>query len=265
MGETHLDNPDLPNVSLVACYSEKTSELKALIQKLQTGLAQHELIDSFTPYHLGQVHGTIIGCEGVQTKSGIVNKSYGNLRNETRYMNIPGLVDYLQYQVKFPFNICFGGYDLNFDYNFLSRNKHPYLRSFQLQSIGDKTIPVLIGWPWQNNTISGDIDRLRKKLQQFNLLHKYHRELDDVDNDFYLRIGTIDSPLTIEATEIIAKDIRTLLASQSTLSIPIYLQDLAFAQYQDLSFNPSTTRVFSAAKITSSQLEQLYSQSANTI
>lgn len=265
MRKTNLVIPDLPNVSLVAFYREKALELKALIQKLQACLTEHELIESFSPYELGQVHGTIIGCEGMKTKSGVVNKKYSDRRQETRYIDIPGFIDYLQYQVNFPLHMRFGGYNREFDYNFLSRNQHPYLRSFQLQSTEDKTIPVLIGWPWHNNTISWKIDNLRKDLQKFNLLHKYHEKLDDVDNDFYLRLGTIESQLTIEASEIIATDIRNLLASRSALSIPIFLEDLAFAQYQDLSFNPATTKVISAAKITSSQLEALYPQSANII
>jgi len=265
MRETILVVPDLPNVSLVAFYGEKIPKLKDLIQKLQTCLVKHELIDNFTPYHLNQVHGTIIGCEGIQTTLGVVNKWYGDRRQETKYIDIPGLVDYLQHQVDFPLDMCFGGYDPDVDYNFLSRNQHPYLRSFQLQSIENKTIPVLIGWSWQENRISGDMYQLRKDLQKFNLLHKYHGQLDDVDNDFYLRIGTIEGPLTIEAKEIIARDICNLLGSQSTLSILIDLEDLAFAQYQDLSLNPSTTRIIPVAKITSSQLEKLYSQTAYTM
>lgn len=257
--------PDFPNISLVALYGEKNLGLRTMIQKLQVYLTKHELIDSFTPYQLDQVHGTIIGCEGIRTKLGIANKWYGDRRQETRYIDISGLIDYLRHRVSFPLNIHFGGYALNTNYNFLSRNQHPYLRSLQLQSVENKTIPVLIGWSWQNNAISEEIDQLRKNLQHFNLLHKYHAKLDDVDNDFYLRLGTIESQLTTKATKIIARDIRNLLASQSALSIPIYLEDLAFAQYQDLSLSPDITRIIPAATITSNQLEKLYPQSAKII
>lgn len=265
MRKKNLAIPDFPNVSLVAFYGEKAPELKTLIQKLQTYLTEHKLIDSFKPYELEQVHGTIIGCEGICTKSGVVNKWYREHRQETRYIDISGLINYLQHQVSFPLNISFGGYDLNLDYNFLSRNQHPYLRSFQLQSTEDQTIPVLIGWPWQNNKISWDIDDLRKDLQLFNLLHKYHGKSDDIDNDFYLRLGTIESQITMEVAQIITRDIRDLLASQSALSIPICLEDLVFAQYQDLSLSLDKTNIISTIKITPSQLEEFYTQSFNTM
>ncbi|MEY4520689.1 MAG: hypothetical protein RLZZ499_3289, partial [Cyanobacteriota bacterium] len=132
----------MQNVSLVAFYGNKPVELASLIQKLQTHLANHQLLqDKFFPYQLTQVHGTIIGCEGWKTNLGVVNQWFQEKRQETKYIDFAGLINYLQHQVDLPITIRFAGYDRNINYNFLSRDQHLYHRSFQLQSVDDNTIP----------------------------------------------------------------------------------------------------------------------------
>ncbi|MBE9042907.1 hypothetical protein IQ255_00555 [Pleurocapsales cyanobacterium LEGE 10410] len=249
--------PNVPNVSLIALYGEKPPQLTSLIDKLQACLADYELIrGKFVAYQLEQVHGTIIGCEGVKTEAGIINQWFYELRQEIKYLN-PDLVDYLQHQANFPLTIRFGGYDRATDYNFLSRSQPLYDRSFQLQPSGDLTIPILIGWSWEDNNVSLAIDNLRRNLQQYNLLHKYHGNPDAVDNDFYLCLGTFDTLLTNDELTRIATDIRNLLETRS-LNITLNLSDLAFAQYQDLSLTPATTKIIPVTEITASQLERLY-------
>ena len=243
------------NVSLVAFYGDKPAQLAALIQKLQTYLANCESIkDRFIPYQLEQVHATVIGCEGLKTETGIISKWFYE-RRETKYIDIPGLTDYLQHQIV-PITIRFGGYDRASNYNFLSRQQHLYFRSFQLSIAQTQTIPVLIGWSWDNN-VTLAIDNLRRNLQQFNLLHKYHQTPEAIDNDFYLRLGTIDRQLTSEEIEAIATDIRNLLEAQP-LFIPITIDDLAFARYQDLLLTPATTKIIPVTEISANQLQQLY-------
>ena len=251
--------PNLPNVSLVAFYGDKPTELIALIKKLQDYLANHQAIKGkFSPFQLEQVHGTIIGSEGLKTKSGVISKWFYELRQETKYIDFPNLINYFQYHFDFPLTIRFGGYDPSLDYNFLSRNQHPYFRSFQLQPTINQTIPVLIAWSWSNNNISLGINNLRQTLQRFNLLHKYHATPDTLDNDFYLRLGTIEGKLNSETIESIATEIRNILATHSALDLPLRIQDLAFVQYQDLSLTPKTTKVMPLAEITVSKLRQLY-------
>ena len=252
------------NVSLVAFYGNKPPQLVALIRELQIYLANYESIrDRFIPYQLEQVHGTIIGCEGSKTEWGIINKWFYDRRQETKYINIPGLVDYLQNRIV-PLTIRFGGYDRTFNYNFLSRDRHLYYRSFQLQQAQTQTLPVLIGWSWDNG-VTLAIDDLRRNLQQFNLLHKYHETPEAIDNDFYLRLGTIDRQLTFEEINAIATDIRNLLATRSPKYIPITANDIAFARYQDLLLTPATTKVIPVTEISANQLLQLYSDSANSL
>lgn len=249
----------MQNVSLVAFYGDKPVALASLVQKLQIYLANHQLLqDKFVPYQLAQVHGTIIGCEGWKTDSGVVNQWFQEKRQATKYIDFAGLINYLNHQVNLPIKIRFGGYDRHTNYNFFSRSLHLYDRSFQLQSADNECIPVLIGWSWQDCTVTLAIDNLRRDLQQFNLLHKYHASPNTVDNDFYLRLGTIKANLTLPEIEAIASEICNLLAAQTALSVPIQLENLAFVQYQDLSLTPKTTKVLLIQEITATQLEQLY-------
>jgi hypothetical protein len=247
------------NVSLVAFYGDKPVPLANLLQQLQKHLANHQLLqDKFVHYQLTQVHGTIIGCEGWKTDAGVVNQWFKEKRQETKYIDFAGLINYLNYQIRLPITIRLGGYDCHRDYNFLSRNQHLYHRSFQLQPVDNQNIPVLIGWSWQDHTVTLAIDNLRRDLQQFNLLHKYHETVNDLDNDFYLRLGTIKAGLTLLELEAIALEIRNLLKDQAAVSIPIQLENLAFVQYQDLALTPATTRVIPVTEISPQQLLGLF-------
>lgn len=251
--------PDLPNVSLIAFYGNKPQQLTTLIQNLQNYLSNHQLIqDRFIPYQLTQVHGTIIGCEGLATESGVINKWFRDYRQQTRYIDFSGFLDYLQHQVDLPLTIRFGGYHRHGNYHFLSRQQSLYLRSFQLQTAASQTLPVLIGWSWCDHQVKLSIDNLRRNFQQFNLLHKYHRDPKASDNDFYLRLGTIEGELDGETIETIADEVRCLLENQPPSYISLQPENLTFAQYQDLSLNPLTTKVVSFNKITARELEQMY-------
>ncbi|MEM9506866.1 MAG: hypothetical protein AAGA16_04165 [Cyanobacteria bacterium P01_E01_bin.35] len=249
----------MKNLSLVAFYGHKPQPLINLIQKLQESIANHSLVQKkFIPYQLEQVHATIIGCEGVAAESGIISHWFHHKRQEDRYINFAGLINYLNYQIDFPLRIHFGGYQPDQEYNFRSREQHLYLRSFLLQESASQIIPVLIGWTWRGDRISLAIDNLRRSLQQFNLLHKYHGIPDAVDNDFYLRLGKITTSLTSTAIAEIATDMRNFLAGSPAVEITVSQKDLAFAQYQDLLLTPATTKVIPVTEITAEQLEQLY-------
>ena len=246
------------NVSLVAFYGDKPP-LKNLIQELQACLVDCKSIQNkFIPYQLEQVHGTIIGCEGRKTKSGIVNQWFDERRGEIRYIDLKGLVNYLQHQMQLPLTIRFGGYDRTQEYNFLSRNEHLYFRSFQLQAIEDRIIPILIGWSWNNNEVTLAIDNLRRSFQEFNLLHKYHTTPDAMDNDFYLRLGTINTQLSPIEIQAIATIVRDLLAKRSPLYISIKKDNIALARYQDLSLTPAKTEIVPISDITANRLKQMY-------
>jgi hypothetical protein len=275
--------PETPNVSLVAFYHHKPQELTELIQKIQIYLSDifHQ---QFTPYELEQVHSTVIGCEGLKAEAGIINRWYFQHQSQTKYMNFDNFLDYLNHNKYLPTIIRFGGYDRSKNYNFFSRSQHPYLRSFQLQPAADNTwIPVLIGWSFQDNFITNKIDNLRRDAQQFNLLHKYHGTPEVIDNDFYLRLGTIQGESTTEKTDeisakvrhcarpcgsrcadsfagafAIATHIRSLLEKQSPVNITLDRENLAFARYQDLSLPPATTKVIPLSAATPSKIKKLF-------
>jgi hypothetical protein len=251
---------DLPNVSLVAFYSNKPSQLAVLLDELQVYLSETKILKGkFSSYQLEQVHGTIIGCEGLKTEAGIINKWFYEKRQEIRYLDISGWLNYLLHSDRLPIQIRFGGYSLDKNYGFLSRNQHPYHRSFQLQpSKETEKIPVLIGWSYLRDGISLDIDNLRRNAQKFNLLHKYHNLPEAIDNDFYLRLGTITSSLSQDEIATIERDIRDILLVKSPVYLSIALENLAFVQYRDLSLPPQTTKILPLSEATVSKLEELY-------
>lgn len=253
-----LEMNNSTNVSLVAFYGEKPDQLRDLIKKLHTHLANHQLLQNkFVPYQMAQVHGTIIGCEGLRINESVISQWFEVRRQEIRPINFAGVINYLQQQVELPLTIRFGGYHSDLNYKFLSRSQHLGDRSFQLQSAEKQTIPVLIGWSWQDQAVTLAVDHLRRRFQQFNLLHKYHATPEAVDNDFYLRLGTINGQLTIAEADLITREMRNLLESSSTY-VSISLDNLTFVQYQDLQLSPATTKVIPVSSITLSQLEQLY-------
>ena len=244
MSKHELQIPDVPGVSLVAYYGKKPLALQQLIIELQQLLEEH-FSKSFLAYELEQVHATIIGCEGVKTDSGIINKWFYRLRNEIKYLDSSGLLDYLLNSDLFPLDICFGGYQPNINYQFLSRNKHPSDRSCQLQTSGVNTlIPVMIGWSFKDRIITTDIDRLRRNLQQFNCLHKYHKLPQDIDNDIYLRLGTITGNFTSDLVTNIQQEINNYFQNLLPRKISFCQDNLAIVKYQDLSLPIATTTIY---------------------
>ena len=247
-----LSIPELPGVSLVAFYGKKPRELEQLILRLQRQLRSHFATD-FIPYELAQVHATIIGCEGLLTTAGIINKWFYQLRNETRYFDGAGFIDYWQMTKSLPVSIRFGGYQKDQDYQFLSREQHPRDRSFQLQpSISNQEpvwLPVVMGWSWHQAQITNSLNSIRCQAQKFNCLHKYHRTTQDIDNDFYLRLGTIKQKLTPELKTLKQQQISYYLQQQPAIIVSLKRTDLQLVKYQELDLNPATTQVYSFTKL----------------
>lgn len=251
--------PHLPNVSLVAFYQNKPSQLSNLIQKLIDYLTAEPIIKSkFTNYQIEQIHGTVIGCEGLCTNLGIINKWFYELRQEIRYCDLAGWIYYLQ-QINFPIIIRFGGYQTKVDYQFLSRQQHPAIRTFQLQQTGEQTlIPVLIGWSFDNQKITLELEQIRRHAQEFNLLHKYHSTTNSIDNDFYLRLGTIVGEFNPQQISWLEQEIRNFLQAQVPVDIYLDRNDLAFVRYEDLNLSLSTTEMLPLTQATATKLQQFY-------
>ncbi len=244
-----LDIPDLPGISLVAYYRDKPDKLSLLIRDVQQQL-DNIYGNNFIPYDLDQVHGTVIGCEGLKIAKGIVNKWFYKHRNELKYSDFSGLLSYFSNTKILPLKIRFGGYQQDVDYQFLSRRKHPTNRSFQLQnSDNNQLIPIIIGWSSIEQEITTDFNQLRYDCQQYNFLHKYHQQEHDIDNDFYLRLGTITNNSNnnhkIEAEKIIID----YLQKRSPTIIELSNKNLALVKYQNLLLPLNNTEYYPLEKL----------------
>lgn len=253
-------NSNYSNVSLVAFYQNKPSQLATLIDELQTCLHKTSVLNQkFQSYQLEQVHGTIIGCEGLRTESGIINKWFLENRQEIRYIDLEGLSEYFRSSDRLPLTLRFGGYNSQFDYGFVSRYQHPFIRSFQLQpSTAGISIAVLVGWAFRNNSISWAIDNLRRDAQKFNCLHKYHTWPTTIDNDFYLRLGIVREDIKPNEIAFIQAEIRNILQTKVPIYIALKQNNLAFVKYQNLSLPVATTEMIDLQEATKQKLDRFY-------
>ncbi|MFY7802417.1 MAG: hypothetical protein ACOVQ7_03225 [Limnoraphis robusta] len=245
--------PNFPNVSLVAFYGKKSPEFTLVIQELQQHLSDL-LPGVFERYALESIHATLLGCEGVKTERGILSKWFLERREEYRIVDFSGLINSIQNSSQFPMKIQFAGYELSVDYGFNSRNKHPYERSFCFQN----EIAVFMGWPMRSGTIIMEIDNLRRSAENFNLLHKYHGNPNAVDNDCYLRIGVLNSIVSVEKIQEVEQNIQERLRRRSPLELSLSLDNLCFVQYHDYTLPLATTQVIPLKDATPEKLEQLY-------
>jgi hypothetical protein len=97
----------------------------------------------------------------------------------------------------------------------------------------------VIGWPVQS-TRDGrpstpewplTLEELRRSAQRFNVLHRWHREPADVDNDLYLRLGVLDGELAESQRELIEQDLRRAMSGSPPCTVRISASDLAVVAY----------------------------------
>jgi len=263
-------------VTLVALYGEKTSELVELLRKHRATIAA-KAGTAFQPYDLCQIHATIVGLARVEDMPGTLNRNYHELRKLSLSMEFAGLLCFLRHGGRFPFQVQIGGFE-DRAYPFTSRGDTPYQRSFSIQkhSKGDRC--VLMGWPIRGEPISAGaadppdptresrlypttLDDIRRAAQSHNILHGYHRAPTDVDNDFYLRLGLLNpSSLSPAAREALQRELRDFL-SLSPLVLDITLSNVYIASYEDEALPPGpTTNIWplSDPQVTLDFIERLY-------
>jgi hypothetical protein len=244
---------NLPNLSMVAFYGEKTPELASLIQEIQSCITSI-VGNKFKSYRLEQVHATLLGLEGRKDDRGIINKWFLQHRKETRYIDFSNLLNYLRFSGRLPIVVRIGGYDREVDYGFLSRDRHPYDRSFNIQN----NIAVAIGWSCRGDCFPLDLDRLRLEGQNFNILHKYYQSLDSVDNDLYMRLGMFQNELFDREIDSIEQQVKNYLRSHTPLYLSVDIDSISFTYYQDEFLTPETTRVIPLRTATPKELEVVY-------
>jgi hypothetical protein len=256
--------------TLVSLYGEKDHGLGTLIRKCQEVL-QDTVGGAFRPYDVSQVHATIFGLER-KVSSARLNSNFLKYRGRETEMDFDGLAEFLRSSENLPLYIQIGGFDKR-DYPFTSRQLTPYERSFSIQ--GDKV--VLMGWPvrgtpflippttpqlWvqEAQLYPRTLDKLRRRAQNFGVLHAYHRAFSDVDNDLFFRIGLIDPPLGDTRTMLESR-IRDYLRVQPPLTVEVRADQICVAIYQDDTLPASTTKTLSLSELTAIHLISLLEMS----
>jgi hypothetical protein len=232
-------------LTLVAFYGRKPDQIAGTIRSCQTLVAQR-LAPCFRPYDLHQVHATVIGLESIRGSQGY-NRNLAERSGLRKTMDLLGFVDFLQNTRFLPLTVQLGGF-ADRDYPFNSRNCRPYERSFSIQ--GDKA--VLMGWPVtldsshpneNSEYIHGEpveypdtLEQLRRHARKFNIVHSWHRRPGDVDNDFYMRIGSFSpAPTDEKAIRYLETEVRAALGNCEPTFVPVRLADLALVSYSDES------------------------------
>lgn len=194
-------------VSAVALYGPKTGEVRNLLESVQTTISR-QLGAAFLPYTLEQIHGTLIGLNGVREPAtgAIISQYYLEHRGARRAMDFERVLQILAARFSRPLTIRIGGVGPGGETGFTSQGKHPHERTFSARS----GALVLMGWPVITLTSEGaqrPLDELRRDMNDANVLHRYHAAVTDVDNDFHLVLGhcTDASESTLAETERIVR------------------------------------------------------------
>ena len=211
--------------SLVCLYMEKTPEFSRYIERIN-----HHILDSgigwaYKPYHIKQAHATLTGIERVRIGNTIVNRNILQIKGVQREMHPERIKELLEKYL--PMQIRLAGFDEN-DRSFTSRNDTPYKRTFGISTSNGQV--VIIGWPWQNNTVSYALQELRDQMEiQCGIGHKYAD-----DNDFYMVLGRFRIPGTSDAREVrkLEYEVRERLG-RDPIEFILLLDNIMLVRYTD--------------------------------
>jgi hypothetical protein len=174
-------------ISAVAFYGPKAGPLREFLAGVQALVAE-QVGEDFRPYSLDQVHATLIALNGMRdpVTGAIVNEYYLANAGAGIEMDLPRAMDILAARFATPVRVRIGGVLPGQQVPFTSRGRHPAERAFSVQG----NAFVLIGWPAASLAGAGrPLDELRRAMNAANVLHKYHRRDEDVDDDLYLVVG----------------------------------------------------------------------------
>lgn len=257
--------------TLVALYGDKPKALVTLIQQCQEIIETVPGIE-FEPYDIRQVHTTLLGYCTVAA-SPLHNLNLAQYRDRLAVMDIAGFMAFLKTSGYLPFQVQVGGFHPR-DYPFTSRGQRPFDRSFSVQ--GNKA--VMLGWPIRGVPLRSPptsipeqlqegrlyplvLDQLRQAAQSFNILHTYHRQPTDVDNDFYFRIGLLNpDSLSSEAQHNLETVVRKFLSRLPPLIVEVSEAEVAIATYTDERLPVDSTQIIplETFNLTSDQIRSLY-------
>jgi len=217
------------NLTLAAHYGQKPRAFAELIRWCQASVSTL-LPGTFRPYEVDQVHATIVGLEAKRQNGELLNENYRK-RGESRRMSLAGLLDLLSRTRRLPFRIRIGGFRPGDAYAFSSFGLHPYVRSFAIQP---SNIVVAMGWPEASGRFPDTLDGLRREFNRCNIVHKYHKTEQDIDNDFFFVLGKLESGAETDADRVwISETIRAQLAGIEPVYVDVAWTDLSLVAYLD--------------------------------
>src|SRR5580704_9314997 len=224
-------------ISAVAFYGPKTGPLRELLAGVQAMIAEH-VGERFRPYSLEQVHATLIALNGVRDPEtgAIVNEyllAHAGVRREMDILTRAA-----------PMRVRIGGFRPDQQAPFTSRGQHLAMRTFSVQ---DRAF-VLVGWP--ADSLAGaarPLDDLRREMNAAHVLHRYHVQAADVDNDLHLVVGhhagappgalarataAVRDKLAADPVDLAIglADVKIVAADSHTLAPPLYVGDIPAAE-----------------------------------
>jgi hypothetical protein len=184
---------DAYGVTLVSFHGvEKPAEFRKLIDLVSHKLNQ-EVGDLFQQYPIAQVHATIIGLEGRLESQALINDNMGK-RYEEKTDSIPavdvkGFLDFFRFS-SWPILFQIGGFH-KLDFNPYDFQRSPWGRTFDIRADG---LVVMMGWPCFSNAqpFAPELLGIRKYFERFGIVHKYHIEPIDQDNDLFFVVGSLN-------------------------------------------------------------------------
>lgn len=184
--------PISEGVTLVAAYgNRKPKPFEMLLAELKKRCNATTIYSQWIRlYNDEQVHATIVGLEGDRCGDRVVQKNMQDRLGGIEHappMRLEGLVGFLRSPIC-GFDLAIGGFQKG-DVNPFDPERKPYDRSFDIRSDG---LIVAMGWPLTGALFMPHLINLRKNLEKFNVVHKYHIRTQDLDNDLFFVLGEID-------------------------------------------------------------------------
>jgi hypothetical protein len=223
-------------ISAVALYGPKAGPVRDFLADVQALIAEQVGRD-FRPYSLEQIHATLIALDGVRDPhtGTIVNEYFLEHAGVAVEMDLPRAMRILAAHFADPLPVRIGGWGRDQPTPFLSRGMPLYQRAFSVQG----NAFVLIGWPVAALTGGGrPLDSLRRDMNAAHVLHRYHRGVSDVDDDFYLVVGH-HAGAPGDALERAAAAVRDRLAA-GPLDLAIGIGDVTIVAADSHTLAPAT-------------------------
>jgi hypothetical protein len=216
---------------------------------------------------VGQIHATLIGMEAQFAGGDLINNNWraATIGVQAEPMDLDGFAAYL-HQMESPIRLRFGGFSREAVNPFDARM--PFERSFTVRPDG---LIVAVGWPWAGGVIRPALVDFRKGAEKFNIIHKYHMNRIDHDNDAFLVLGAV-TPMPwddqaklrsghegfIAALSEVQGEIRELLQA-APLEVELLREHCCVVRYRSMDLAGVSERdVLPFSAVTAGRLRELY-------